>query len=89
MAEDSAVEIEQRHAHITRRTHRPYVWIVAINIEKIIGDVNQSALVDNPLAGRAVDNHFQAIQPVISHPKRQSHQPGDSGKYSVTQAPWV
>ena len=74
MAEDRAVEIEQRHAHITRRTHRPYIRVVAIDIEEIVRDVDQATVIDHALARRAVNNHFPPVEPTVPEPKRQSPQ---------------
>jgi hypothetical protein len=75
MPENFAIEVEQRHAHVARRPYRPDIGIVAVDVEQIIGNMNQTALIDNPLAGSPVHNHFPTVEPLLTHPERQSFEP--------------
>src|SRR5882757_4315528 len=80
MTEDGAIEIEQRHAHIARRAHGLNVGIVAVDLDQIVGNMNQAALVDHSLAGSSVHHHLPTFEPLFTHPEGQRLQPARLGK---------
>src|SRR5690349_18160018 len=73
-------QVEQRHPHVTRRTHGPNVRICTVNIEEIVGDMDEAALVYDSLAGRSVYHHLPVFEPLTTHPESQCPQTPGFGK---------
>ncbi len=75
VTQNLVVEVEKRHAHITRRTDSAYIGIVPIDVEEIVGNVNQATLLDDPFAGSSIHHHLPILEPLLAHPECQGLEP--------------
>jgi hypothetical protein len=75
VAEDAAVDAEERDAQIAHGPCLVSRLVVRIELEHVVGNVHQPAALDDLRARRAVDRVLEVLDPLAAEPERERPQP--------------